>query len=173
MKDYKNYKKEGKSFADWGFTQPENGWHIAEVQEGIGPFINRDDEEVMDKKGNRLITIPFKIAEGDSANAKVNMLVSENTPRGGQKMYDLLVAINEADAFDKKFGANDVFDAPVMDAINKRAVGRVVKIYGELDKTGKYWNVNRVADVKDKVEDEKPKGKEKPKAAASASSDWD
>ena len=144
-------KTQGREHGEWGFKKPTDGWHVVEMGEGIGLLTDKEGHVAKDAKGNNLYKFPAKINEENAEDHGINVdiIVSENTAFGEQKVADILAAIGEFEAFEKHFpGDHSVFEAALMDKIKIKVPNKFLKLKTETSKDGKYSNVVEIASTK-------------------------
>ena len=179
-------KAQGRGHGEWGFKKPTDGWHVVEMGEGIDILKDKEGVAAKDAKGNNLYKFPAKINDENAEDHGVNVdiIVSENTPFGEQKVADILAAIGEFDNFEKHFpGDHSVFETALMDKIKIKVPNKFLKLKTETSKDGKYSNVVEIASTKFVAKETVPaagksaagksKAKEAAPAAAATGDGWE
>lgn len=182
-------KAEGRERALHGFVNPSNGWHIAEIQEGIAPF-EVDGVLQTDKKGAQKYIIPFKINDPeDEANGAILSLFPAANDRGEQTVADVLAAAGLYAKFAEKFpGDVSVFDKACFEMIKIKVPGQFVKIRTQINKgknaageVKEYANIVETASMsfnpekeeKEKTNNKGGKGKAEEKKETKKNDSWD
>jgi hypothetical protein len=144
-------KAQGREHGEWGFKKPTDGWHLVEMGEGIDVLKDKEGLIAKDAKGNNLWKFPAKINDetAEDHGINVDIIVSENTAFGEQKVADILAAIGEFENFEKHFpGDHSVFETALMDKIKIKVPNKFLKLKTETSKDGKYSNVIEIASTK-------------------------
>lgn len=169
-------KVKGSEVGEWGFKKPNDGWHIVQMGEGID-FLKKDGAPLKNDKGNDLYKFPAKINDetADDHGADIGFVVAA-TPFGEKQIADILVAIGEAENFDKAFpGDRSYFENEIFSKVKIKVANKMLKMKTELSKDGKYANIVSTAPMNYVPKDAPAKGPSaagKPAAAPPASEGW-
>lgn len=169
-------KVKGSEVGEWGFKKPNDGWHIVQIGEGID-FLKKDGQPVKNDKGQSLYKFPAKINDesADDHGADIGFIISE-TPFGEKQIADILVAIGEAENFEKAFpGERSFFEPEIFAKVKIKVSNRTLKLKTELSKDGKYANIINTANEKYVPKDAPAKGPSaagKPATAPPAADGW-
>jgi len=178
-------KTQGREHGEWGFKKPTDGWHLVEMGEGIDVLKDKEGAVSKDAKGNNLWKFPAKINDENAEDHGINVdiIVSENTAFGEQKVADILAAIGEFENFEKHFpGDHSFFESAIMDKVKIKVPNKLLRLKTETSKDGKYSNVVEIASTKFAPAEAAPaagkaagkgKGKAEASAAASTGEGWD
>jgi len=121
-------KVKGRENAQWGFQQPSEGWHMVQFEEGIDYLKDSDGKVVQDKNGKNLLALPAVIKDDEDADKKINVIVSEGTDMGEQRIADVLAAIKMYATFEQNFpGDISLFDPRVMAKVKEHIPGKFAK----------------------------------------------
>jgi len=169
-------KVKGSEVGEWGFKKPNDGWHIVQMGEGID-FLKKDGAPLKNDKGNDLYKFPAKINDetADDHGADIGFVVAA-TPFGEKQIADILVAIGEAENFEKAFpGDRSYFENEIFSKVKIKVANKMLKMKTELSKDGKYANIVSTAPMSYQPKDAPANGPSaagKPAAAPPASEGW-
>lgn len=122
-------KEKGTVGTSFGFTAPEDGWHVAVIQEGLNLKVNENS-------GKESFYIPMQIEEdGDDNGKKVAMFINTRDENGSpyksveKRFADIIANLGLEEAFNKKFpGDVSYLDNPVIDAMKIKLPGNMLQI---------------------------------------------
>ena len=168
-------KVKGSEVGEWGFKKPNDGWHIVMMGEGID-FLKKDGVPLKNDKGVDLYKFPAKINDdtADDNGADIGFVVAA-TPFGEKQIADILVAIGEAENFDKAFpGDRSYFENEIFSKVKIKVANKMLKMKTELSKDGKYANIVSTAPMSYQPKDAAPKASAagKPASAPPANEGW-
>ena len=162
-------KVKGSEVGEWGFKKPNDGWHIVMMGEGID-FLKKDGAPLKNDKGFDLYKFPAKISDdtADDNGADIGFVVAA-TPFGEKQIADILVAIGEAENFDKAFpGDRSYFENEIFSKVKIKVANKMLKMKTELSKDGKYANIVSTAPMSYQPKDAPAKASSSAAAAKSA-----
>ena len=173
-------KEQGKEYAEYGFSNPSEGWHRFVIQEPID-FMKKDGVIVENDKGVKTIIVNLAVDGGEEDGRRVSMFCQYGTDFGGTKLANLLAATKLLKKFEERFpGDVSLWDPAVFPSVQAKLCGGYLKAKVSHSKQGDKVYANVVAtstlDFNDAKSMTKSSGGTAPTAVpatAATSSDWD
>ena len=138
--------KQGQSF---GRIPVADGWHLAEIQDGVDYMRTKDGNVYQNDNGSKAWKITAKVVESsnpDSVGGFIGITVFEE--RGQDKMATILDAAGLWKIICDKFPDDiSVFDKRIMDGVKQKLPGRTLMVQSKEDKNG-FANAEAFADRK-------------------------